>query len=102
MPNLTLSIPHQLPRAEVKRRIQEQVGKFQQQWGGKLGHLDERWNGDNLDFKFFAMGATVSGTIFVEDQAVRLELALPWLLAKLAGTVKQGIEQEGRKLLGQS
>jgi hypothetical protein len=36
----------------------------------------------------------------VEDQAVRLDIPLPWPLRMLAAGIKQRIEQEGRKLLG--
>jgi hypothetical protein len=30
-----------------------------------------------------------------------LEVALPWMLSLLAGTMKKQIEQQGHKLLGQ-
>lgn len=35
----------------------------------------------------------------VEERAVRVEVELPRLLAKLAGGIKQSLEQQGRKLL---
>jgi hypothetical protein len=46
------------------------------------------------------MGMSISGNLRVEDQAVILEVTLPWALATLAKTATQTIEQEGRKLLG--
>jgi putative polyhydroxyalkanoate system protein len=99
MPNLTISIPHQLSRAEAKRRIQEQVAQLRQQHGSMLGRVDERWEGDTLHFSVSPLGQTISGQAFVEDQAVRLEIALPWMLSMLAGSVKQTIEQRGHVLL---
>lgn len=98
--NLTLSIPHQLTRAEARRRIQEQLARLQQQYGGMLGRVEERWDGDTLHFAVSAAGQTVSGQAFVEDQAVRLEVVLPWMLAMLAGPVQQAIEKQGTALLG--
>ena len=38
--------------------------------------------------------------IIVEEQMVRVEVALPWLFAMLAGSVKQQVEQQGRLMLG--
>jgi putative polyhydroxyalkanoate system protein len=100
MPNLTISIPHRLSRAEAKRRIQEKVAQLEQQHGGMLGHIDQRWEGDTLHFAVSPLGQTISGQAVVEDQAVRLEIALPWMLSLLAGSVKQAIEQRGHVLLG--
>jgi hypothetical protein len=48
------------------------------------------------------MGMSISGKVHVEDQAVRVEVVLPWVLATLARSVTQSIEQEGRKLLGKA
>jgi putative polyhydroxyalkanoate system protein len=100
MQNLTINIPHQLSREEARRRIQGQIDQLRQQHGGMLSRLEDRWTGDRLDFTAAAMGVTVSGWAVVEDNVVRLEVVLPWLLAALAGPVKQRIEQQGRNLLG--
>ena len=97
---ITLTVPHQLSRAEVKRRIQEEVGRAEKQFGSMLGSVRQTWDGDTLDFSVSAAGQTVSGKAFVEDRQVRLEIALPWFLAALAGTVRQRIEQRGREVLG--
>jgi putative polyhydroxyalkanoate system protein len=99
MSRLTVSIPHQLSRAEARRRIQDQVSQLQRQHGGVLTRLDQRWTGDTLDFTVVALGQTLTGQVFVEDKVVRLEVVLPWMLAVLAGVVKQQIEQRGRHLL---
>jgi len=37
MPNLSISIPHELTRAEAKRRIQEHLSEVQRQYGHILG-----------------------------------------------------------------
>ncbi len=99
MSRLTVTIPHQLSRAEARRRIQEQVAEVQRRQGGVLSRLDQRWTGDTLDFTAAALGQTLTGQVFVEDKVVRLEVVLPWMLAVLAGVVKQQIEQRGRELL---
>jgi putative polyhydroxyalkanoate system protein len=99
MPNITVSIPHQLTRIEARRRIETQIAQLQEQYSSHLDHFDHRWTGDRLDFAAGVMGMSISGNLRIEDQVVILEVALPWVLATLAKTTTQTIEQEGRKLL---
>jgi putative polyhydroxyalkanoate system protein len=96
-----MSIPHQLGRDEARRRISEQVMRLQSQHGGMLERLEQRWEGDTLNFLMAAMGQSVTGTLRVLERSVDLDIALPWLLAMLAGSVKKQIETQGQKLLEQ-
>jgi hypothetical protein len=99
MPNLTITIPHELGRAEAKRRIQEQASQIERQHATKFEHFEQRWEGDTLHFKVGAVGQSVSGSAFFTEQDVQLSIALPWMLRLLAGTLKQQIETQGRNLL---
>jgi putative polyhydroxyalkanoate system protein len=99
MPNVSVSIPHQLGRAEAKRRIQEQAVTIFQQQGSPVANFRETWSGDTMQFTAGVMGQSINGDIVVGEQDVRFNIALPWLLAMVAGTVKQKIEQQGRHLL---
>jgi putative polyhydroxyalkanoate system protein len=102
MPNLTITIPHQLGHEEARRRISEQASQLQSQHGGMLERIEQRWEGDTLHFLVAVVGQSVSGTLRVAERDVYLEIALPWILAMLAGVVKKQIEQQGRKLLEHS
>jgi hypothetical protein len=97
-----MSIPHQLPRAEAKRRVQDQVAQFRHQAGAMLSNLQETWTGDTLAFSLVVAGVAMSGHVYVEDHAVRLDIPMPWPLSMLLEKVKPQIEQQGRKLLGSS
>jgi putative polyhydroxyalkanoate system protein len=94
-----MSIPHQLTRAEAKRRVHEQVETLKRQYGGVMGHVQDTWTGDTMAFTLTVSGVTVSGHVYVEDHVVRLDVPLPWRLSMLVGGVKAQIEQQGRKLL---
>lgn len=100
MQNLTADVPHQLTRDEAKRRIQEQTNVVRQQYSSLMTNLQDTWTGDTMTFSLTAMGQPISGQLVVDDQAVHLSVALPWLLRLLAGTLKPAIEQQGRKVLG--
>ena len=100
MPNLTISVPHQLSRAEARRRIQEQAALLERQYGDVVEDVDRRWEGDTLHFRLSVVDQPVSGQASVEDRAATVEVALPWTLSLLAGEVRREIEWQGRQLLG--
>jgi len=99
MPNLTVSIPHQLGREEARRRIETQLAQLQQQYGSMLTSMDQRWTDDTLDFTAGAHGMSVTGRLIVEEQRVVVEIVLPWLLGMFVGRIRNQIEQQGRLLL---
>ncbi len=99
MPNMTASIPHQLGRAEAKRRIQQHIGTARQQYAGMVSDVREDWKDDELEFAVSAMGQSISGQLTVDDDMVHLTVALPGLLGMFAQTIKQRIEQQGKQVL---
>jgi hypothetical protein len=100
MPNLTLSVPHQLGRAEAKRRIQEQLDQAQRQFGAMVSAVEQRWTGDHLDVTVRGGGQSVTGHADVEDSVVQVSVELPWVFALLAAPIKGAIEQQARRALG--
>ena len=55
--------------------------------------------GHHLQYRISALGQMASGSIDVAEDYVRLEVFLPWLLAKLAETLQPLIRKEGTLLL---
>ena len=97
---ITLTIPHELGRAEAKRRIDEGFASFAQHMGAAAGVLSKDWTGDDrLTFALAALGQRISGSIEVEDAAVRLEVLLPNLLAIVADKVRGRLKKEGQLML---
>src|SRR5271169_2330683 len=96
---LVVSVPHRLGREEALRRLKSGLG----QAGATFGHLfsiqEETWIDNHLQFRISALGQTASGSIDVADDHVRLELFLPWLLAKFVETLQPLIRKEGTLLL---
>jgi len=96
---LTVSIPHDLGRAEAMRRLQTGMGSLQAQFGDKLAKIEDRWTGDRMDFKVGVMGQSVSGHLDVREDSVQVEVQLPWVLAMLADKVRPVIQKQGRLML---
>jgi hypothetical protein len=96
---LIVSIPHHLGKEEATRRLKLGLGKARSNFGHFFTVHEEIWNGHRLQFRISALGQMASGNIDVADDHVRLELALPWLLAKLAEAIQPIIRKEASLML---
>jgi len=96
---VVVTIPHELGRAEARRRIEEGVGRLTSQIGA-VGDVKQTWTGDTLAFSLQAIGQTVTGTIGVGEREVRLEVQLPGIFGMIASKVKGRLRNEGQLLLG--
>jgi Putative polyhydroxyalkanoic acid system protein (PHA_gran_rgn) len=96
---LVVSIPHRLGRQEAVRRLKTGLGQARTSFGHLMSLDEEVWNGDSLTFRVRALGQSANGTIDVADDHLRLEVSLPWLLAKLSERLVPAIRKEGTLLL---
>lgn len=94
-----VSIPHQLGRAEARRRIESGFAKLLEQLPGGAGVCSQRWDEDRLAFGVAVMGQTLSGSVDVLDEAVTIEIELPGLLGRIAGAFKGRLQKAGQLLL---
>jgi hypothetical protein len=96
---LVVSIPHRVGKDEALRRLKAGLAQV----GTSFGHLfsvrEQIWIGDHLRFQVSALGQPASGSINVAEDYVRLEVFLPWLLARIVGTILPLIRKEGTLLL---
>ncbi len=97
---LVINLPHELGKAEARRRIQEGFGRIEQQLaGGGAASIDKTWDGDRLNIQARAMGQSLTGALIIEETCVRMEIVLPGILGMLAGKVKDRVTREGQILL---
>lgn len=96
---ITVSIPHRHGKEEALRRIRTGIQDARTTFASVLTIQEERWEGDTLHFAVSAVAQQVGGTILVADNFVKLDVELPWLLAKLAKVIAPAIKKEGTLLL---
>jgi hypothetical protein len=96
---VVVSFPHRLGRDEAVRRLKSGLGSVRANFGHLFSVEEEIWSGEHLDFRVSALGQSATGTIDVADDHVVLEVALPWLLAKLAEAAQPLIRKEGTLML---
>ena len=96
---LTVTIPHSLGAAQAKRRIAEGVDTLRQQYASQITRADIAWQGDKAALQVGALGQVIHARIDVQEDHLRIEVDLPWLLQKLAGPLESFLTRTGAETL---
>ena len=96
---VTVTISHQLGKAEAVRRLRDGFARTKGQLGQLITIEQETWEGDTLRFQMRALGQLAAGTIEGLENAWRIEVTLPWLLAKAAKRILPVLRKEATLLL---
>lgn len=100
MKPLVVEIPHDLNRAEVRRRMDAGVAKLPAHIPGGVAQVHASWPGDDrMQVDVNTMGQDIATTLDVGDRSVRVTVQLPGLLALMAGPIEAVIRCSGEKLL---
>jgi Putative polyhydroxyalkanoic acid system protein (PHA_gran_rgn) len=95
---LVVSIPHRLGREEARRRLKTGLTRAAASMP-VLKVDEEKWDGDRMIFRVRALGQAAGGHVDVEDDHVRIEVTLPWLLQRFAEVAQATIKNRGKLLL---
>ena len=96
---VTVTVSHRLGKDEAVRRLKDGFARTKGDLGGIIAIEQETWEGDTLRFHMRALGQTAAGTIEVLEDALRIEVSLPWLLAKAAKRLLPILRKETTLLL---
>jgi hypothetical protein len=96
---VTVIIGHRLGKVEAIRRLNEGFARTNGHLGGMIAMEQKTWHGDTLHFRMRALGQTAAGSIEVLEDALRIEVSLPWLLAKAAQRLLPILRKEATRLL---
>ncbi|HLL28681.1 MAG TPA: polyhydroxyalkanoic acid system family protein [Xanthobacteraceae bacterium] len=96
---ISVTIPHRLGKDEALRRIKNGVAEARTTFASVMAIKEETWTGDTLAFRVSALMQEVAGTIAIAENQVKLDVELPWLLAKLAKVITPAIKKEGTLML---
>lgn len=96
---LVVTISHRLGREEATRRIKAGLGHTRENYAKLITIEEETWSGDSVQFRVRALGQSATGKVDVLDDHVRLEVTLPWLLARFAEKLVPAIRKEGTLML---
>ena len=94
-----VTISHRLGKGEAVRRLKEGFARTDGHVGTIIAIEQQTWDGDTLRFRLRALGQTAAASIEVLEDALRIEVSLPWLLAKAANRLLSTLRQEAARLL---
>ena len=96
---VTVSVPHKLGREEAVRRLKSGLERAHGQFGALISIDRQDWSGDTLQFGMRALGQSAAGTITVFEDSLRIEVTLPWLLAKAAERILPTMRKQATLML---
>ena len=94
-----VTIGHRLGKVEAVRRLKDGFARTSGHLGAMIAMEQETWQGDTLRFRVRALGQSAAGSIEVLEDALRIEVSLPWLLAKAAQRLLPILNKEATRLL---
>ncbi|HLH11892.1 MAG TPA: polyhydroxyalkanoic acid system family protein [Methylovirgula sp.] len=97
--SIVISVPHHLTLAEARRRIAAEIDFLRSAYVEKFAHSEVTWTGDSADIRVVALAQEAKAHIDVTADNVRIEVVLPWLLARLAGPLEQRLAATTRERL---
>ena len=96
---VTVVVGHSLGKAEATRRIKDGLLRSSGHLGAMVLIDQESWEGDTLRLRIRALHQTATARVQVQDDALRIEVSLPWLLAKAANRFLSVVRKEATLLL---
>ena len=96
---LSVTIPHSLGAAQAKQRISQGVESLRQQYASQITRADIAWQGDKAELQVGALGQVIKARIDVQEDHLRIEVDLPWLLQKLARPLESFLTRTGADTL---
>ena len=96
---LVVTVSHQLSRQEVKSRLQGNMERIHAQLAPYTSAVESQWTDNRMGFRIAAVGQTVTGHVEVLDDAVRVEVHLPWMLSWLGNAIGDRVRRQGKLML---
>ncbi len=97
---MRVSLPHALPREEVRRRMHAHAGEIASFFPPGLAQVTTTWpSEDRMDITAVVVGYTIPGGVDVRDDEVIIEMHLPAMLGLMRGALERAVRKEGVRLL---
>lgn len=97
---MRVTLPHDLPKDEVRRRMRAHTDEIAGFFPPGLARVTTNWpDEDRMDITAEVMGMTIPGRVDVRDGEVVISMELPMLLGVMRGPLEAAVKKEGGRLL---
>jgi Putative polyhydroxyalkanoic acid system protein (PHA_gran_rgn) len=97
--SIVITLPHRLGAEEAKRRIAGGIELLRRDYIDKLAYSEVNWNGDMANVRVVAFGQAVTAQLYVMNDALRVEVQLPWILSALTGKIQSVLKTSAQESL---
>ena len=99
MSKLNIIVPHKLSREEATKRIKGLLGQMKREYGDSVKDLREDWSENSCRFSFSVMGSSISGTLDILSDEVRINGDLPFAASFFKSKIEETIREKAAELL---
>jgi putative polyhydroxyalkanoate system protein len=99
MPKFSVQVPHSLPQAEARTRLERFAESLQQKFQKQVSDLHQSWEDDTLRFRFKTFGIPLDGGITVSDTDLNVDGNLPFSAMMFRGKIESTIREELERLV---
>ncbi|MGY6550421.1 MAG: polyhydroxyalkanoic acid system family protein [Erythrobacter sp.] len=97
---MRVSLPHQLSREEVRRRMRAHAHEIGDFFPPGLASVTTQWpSEDRMDMTAEVLGYKIPGGVDIRDDEVIIEMQLPAILGVMRGALEKAVRKEGVRLL---
>jgi hypothetical protein len=97
--SIIIAVPHNLGVAEARRRVGAEIDQLRNEYVNKFAYSEVNWLGDTANIRVVALAQELKAQIDVMADSVRIEIILPWLLAKLAAPLQNKLTAAAKDTL---
>lgn len=97
--SIVIAVPHNLGVEEARRRVAAEIEQLKSEYINKFAYSEIAWAGDTANIRVVALAQEVKAHIDVLADSVRIEIVLPWLLAKLAAPLQNKLIATAKETL---
>jgi hypothetical protein len=97
--SIIIAVPHNLGVNEARRRIGAEIDQLRNEYINKFAYSEVNWLGDTANIRVVALAQELKAQIDVMADSVRIEIILPWFLAKLAAPLQNKLAATAKDTL---
>ena len=99
MPQFNISVPHYTTKDEASAKVRMLLESVTAKYSDKIKNLEQKFEGDRMEFSFSMLGMNVTGEGVIDDDNVNIKGNLPLTAMLFKGQIESGIKDSLAKLL---
>ena len=100
MPKISLTVPHALGQEKATDRLKTLIEHMRSSQQGRMGEVQESWEGNVLKFAFSTFGMKMQGETAVNAADVHMDLEIPFAAMMFKGKIEGEMREQLERILG--